>query len=33
LRLLEINPITDFMNQTAIVGVGLVSSALGKKIL
>jgi len=32
-ELVEINPITDVMNKTAILGVGLVSSALGKKIL
>ena len=33
LELVEINPILDVMNRTAILGVGLVSSALGKKIL
>jgi arginase len=32
-ELVEINPIIDVMNKTAILGVGLVSSALGKKIL
>ena len=32
-ELVEINPILDVMNRTAILGVGLVSSALGKKIL
>jgi len=32
-RGVEINPIIDLMNKTAILGVGLVSSALGKKIL
>jgi arginase len=32
-ELVEINPILDVMNKTAILGVGLVSSALGKKIL
>jgi len=32
-ELVEINPIIDVMNRTAILGVGLVSSALGKKIL
>ncbi len=31
--LVEINPIIDIMNKTAILGVGLISSALGKKIL
>ena len=31
--LVEINPIIDILNKTAILGVGLVSSALGKKIL
>jgi arginase len=29
----EINPILDVMNKTAVLGVGLISSALGKKIL
>jgi arginase len=33
LELVEINPIIDLHNKTAILGVGLVSSALGKKIL
>ena len=33
LDLVEINPIIDMLNKTAILGVGLVSSALGKKIL
>lgn len=33
LELVEINPIIDVHNRTAILGVGLVSSALGKKIL
>ena len=32
-ELVEINPILDVMNKTAILGVGLVGSALGKKIL
>jgi len=32
-ELVEINPIIDVMNKTAVLGVGLVSSALGKKIL
>ena len=32
-EMVEINPILDVMNKTAILGVGLVSSALGKKIL
>jgi arginase len=32
-ELVEINPIIDIMNKTAILGVGLISSALGKKIL
>ncbi len=32
-ELVEINPIIDVMNKTAILGVGLASSALGKKIL
>jgi arginase len=31
--LVEINPIIDIMNRTAILGVGLITSALGKKIL
>jgi arginase len=33
LELVEINPIIDMMNKTAILGVGLIMSALGKKIL
>ncbi len=33
LELVEINPIIDVHNKTATLGVGLVSSALGKKIL
>ena len=33
LDLVEINPIIDILNKTAILGVGLVTSALGKKIL
>ncbi len=33
LELVEINPIMDVHNKTAALGVGLVSSALGKKIL
>ncbi len=33
MELVEINPIIDMLNKTAILGVGLVSSALGKKIL
>jgi arginase len=32
-ELVEINPIVDLMNKTAILGVGLAASALGKKIL
>lgn len=32
-ELVEINPIVDVMNKTAILGVGLAASALGKKIL
>ena len=32
-ELVEITPIIDVMNKTAILGVGLASSALGKKIL
>jgi hypothetical protein len=31
--LVEINPIIGVMNKTAILGVGLVASAVGKKIL
>ncbi|MGH9451450.1 MAG: arginase [Terriglobia bacterium] len=33
LDLVEVNPIIDIMNKTAILGVGLIASALGKKIL
>jgi arginase len=33
LELVEVNPIIDIMNKTAILGEGLISSALGKKIL
>ncbi len=33
MELVEINPIIDILNKTAILGVGLLSSALGKKIL
>lgn len=33
LEIVEINPIIDIMNKTAILGVGLITSALGKKIL
>jgi arginase len=33
LELVEVNPIIDIHNKTAILGVGLISSALGKKIL
>ena len=33
LELVEINPILDIMNKTANLGVGLINSALGKKIL
>jgi arginase len=33
MELVEINPIFDILNKTAALGVGLVSSALGKKIL
>ena len=32
-ELVEVNPIIDIMNKTATLGVGLISSALGKKIL
>jgi arginase len=32
-ELVEIYPIIDVMNKTAILGVGLAASALGKKIL
>ncbi len=33
MELVEINPILDIMNKTANLGVGLINSALGKKIL
>ncbi len=33
LEIVEINPIIDVLNKTAILGVGLAASALGKKIL
>jgi arginase len=33
LELVEVNPIIDIMNKTATLGVGLITSALGKKIL
>ncbi|HUY12683.1 MAG TPA: arginase family protein, partial [Terriglobia bacterium] len=33
MELVEINPIIDTMNKTAILSVGLICSALGKKIL
>jgi arginase len=33
LELVEINPIIDMLNKTAILGVALVTSALGKRIL
>jgi arginase len=33
LEVVEINPIIDIANKTAILAVGLVTSALGKKIL
>lgn len=33
LEMVEVNPIIDIMNKTAILGEGLISSALGKKIL
>ncbi len=33
LEIVEINPILDVLNKTAILGVGLAASALGKKIL
>jgi arginase len=33
MELVEINPIIDILNKTAVLGVGLISSALGKKIL
>ncbi|HEV2499865.1 MAG TPA: arginase [Terriglobia bacterium] len=32
-ELVEVNPIIDIMNKTATLGVGLITSALGKKIL
>jgi len=32
-ELVEINPIIDVMNKTAILGVGSTASALGKRIL
>jgi len=32
-ELVEMNPIIDLTNKTAILGVGLAASALGKKIL
>jgi arginase len=32
-ELVEINPIIDVMNKTAILGVGFTASALGKRIL
>ena len=32
-ELVEVNPILDVMNKTAVLGVGLAASALGKKIL
>ena len=32
-EMVEINPILDAMNKTAVLGVGLAASALGKKIL
>ena len=33
LEVVEINPILDILNKTASLGVGLVTSALGKRIL
>ncbi len=33
LDVVEVNPIIDLMNKTSILGVGLITSALGKKIL
>ena len=33
LDLVEINPIIDVHNRTAVLGVGMVASAMGKKIL
>jgi arginase len=33
LEIVEINPILDILNKTAMLGVGLVTSALGKRIL
>jgi arginase len=32
-ELVEINPIIDIMNKTAVLGVGFIASALGKRIL
>jgi len=33
LELVEVNPVLDHMNTTAALGVELIQSALGKKIL
>jgi arginase len=33
LELVEVNPVLDHMNSTASLGVELIQSALGKKIL
>jgi arginase len=33
LEIVEINPIIDMMNKTAVLAVGLATSALGKRIL
>jgi arginase len=33
LDLVEVNPILDIQNQTAILGAGLIASATGKRIL
>ncbi len=33
IEVVEVNPIIDVMNKTAVLGVGLLTSALGKKIL
>jgi arginase len=33
LEIVEVNPVLDHMNTTAILGVELIQSALGKKIL
>ena len=33
IEVVEVNPIIDVMNKTAVLGVGLLASALGKKIL